>query len=720
MGDQYLEPISTPLLLSLWRARWGKAGVDTLAVPYVRGKLNNWSNHLTHARFWMLPGLPVLVLTGCFLLAALVISLHLSPLGQFGFAVFLLAIALYVKRYTGTFFTLTLGVMAAMVSARYFYWRLSVTLEPQFNAVFLAGFALWAAELFLFVLLGLEFVQHVWPLKWSAQPLPTESHAWPSVDVFVVAGHHNQSADMLQAMTLAAVELSWPKKKMVVHLLDVQLRETLKLWCDSLEVVYSAAEHPAQALSERVNQALASSHGDYVLVLDGQHHPQAKLLKQTMGWLVSHPSLSMVETPDHCFAPGLHGRSQKLFPASPQGPSFSLTRRSMLLAAGGFTAEPVSRHQHTGRKLQAHGFGVVYAGWSSAHPLPDDVTVDAEKSVIFGIAQAFNEITLTVQQKMDDLRRAMQFYYPCMRLVFFVAPAAYLLAGMHLMQSGADLWALYALPHVLLGHIALSRMNAQSRLTVFTQLRETILGWYLTLPTTLSFIRTKVNQLWRLPRKSSPNLRSPAGRIVAIIYGLAGLINLASIVLGSWFWAGSAEIPNDITALYLLWSTYNLMRLFSMLAVTEEARAIEQHQLRCQKLTVMLQLPGKRTLSCQTQNFPAMPLCIQLPLEVTLPVGSVVTMSILHGLQEAPYQAQVVSFQARQLQVRIMDAATTNYRALAAAVFSRSHDWPKWLPGPRADRPWPRWVSQYWTHLISVVTGKATYLQKWIQKWKIK
>ncbi|NCN96898.1 MAG: glycosyltransferase [Rhodoferax sp.] len=715
MGHQYIEPVSPRLLLSLWRERWGKTRVASSALPYLRGKVNHWSNRLTHARIWSVPGSNVLVAAICLLFFGLLLQVRMSPLGQFGFSIFLLAVALYIRRFSGTFFTLMLAAMACMVSLRYLNWRFSATLDTRSTADFLLSLGFFVAELYLFLLTGMHVLKGIWPLTLPQQPMPQDTHEWPSVDVFIVAS--NSSIEIANDTILASLAMSWPKKKMIVYVLDAYPRADLQSLCSSSEVHYFASEQPGQDRFESVNQALNQSTGDFILVLDGDQRPQAKLLKQTMGWLVRHQSLGMVETPDHFLAPGLDEHNRMLFNESRDRLSFSITRRSMLIAAGGFSSNPVTKQRHTALHLQALGFGCAYVGWRAGALPPQNPDADTE---MFCVNQPFNSIILRWQKYLNDLVAAMQFYYPCVRLVFMTAPVAYLLTGLHIINTASDLWALYALPHVLLGYIALARLNTGSRWGLFSEIRETMLAWYLLLPTTLTFIRTKVHQFWSVPSQTPSNSVKPSDRILAITYGLIGWLNLSGLVVGSWFWFNSNEIPNDLTSLYLLWSAFNLMRLAAMLCVTEEASAIQKYQRACQELPVMVKLPYGRSLSCLTQNFPNTQLSIQLPTGLALPLESFVQISIFHRRQESSFPAQIVSLHEQTLQVRIDASAQTDYNALAVAVFSRGLDWPKWLPGRHADQPWPRWLSQSLADMRVFLAGKAARFRNLIQKWKKK
>lgn len=723
MGHPYIEPVSARLLLSLWRERWGKASTDASSLPYLRGKINQWSNRLAHAQIWSLPFSSMLIFIGCLLFFALQLTVRFSPLGQLGYSLIFIGAALYVRRFQGMVFTLMLLAMAFLVSSQYLNWRFNSTLGVHLNSDFLFGFGLWLAELYLFLLTGFHVLKHIWPLTWSKQSLPKETYDWPSIDVFIAV--HNQSEATIQSLAASAMAMAWPPKKITFYLLDNQQRDDIELLSHNLEIHYLSALSSGQDLPEMANQALAKSTGDLILLLDGARGPHAQFLHQTVGWLFQHPSLGMVETPDHSLAPGLNRRSRTLFQETKQGPSFSLTRRSMLAAAGGFSSAPVTEHDHTALNLQALGFGCAYAGWSNnsapvinnARNAGKDRTLD--DADVFCVNQPFNANVLCLQQYLHGLVNAMQFYYPSIRFVFFASPVAYLLAGVYVIQTTPDFWLLYALPHLLMGRMVLARLNDKSRLTIFSEMNETITAWYLLLPTTLTFIRTRFNQFWSQVGQTHVHTMYQTDRLLLLAYGSVGLLNLIGLVLGSWYWFEANLIPNDITPVYLLWSVFNLLCLATMFSVTEEAKAIHHHQQTSRNLSVMLKLMSGRSVSSMTQNFPDLPLVIKSPSFLNLPIESVVGISLFYRHHEFPFNTKVVLKDNETIHVNIDQQASMQYHALASTVFARHNEWPKWLPGRHADRPWPHWVSQHIGN-VSVFFSHAAALHNWIQKWKKK
>ena len=152
-------------MLSLWRERWGKAAGTSFKVPYVRGKINQWTQGFPHADIWSVTGVSVAALLSCLVLLGLMMGLRLSFNSQIVFSVVFVSLAVYMRRYAGTLITLVLTGMAIIASSRYLYWRFDATLVPNFSLDFIFGFYLFVAECYLALLVAIGLIQSIWPLK---------------------------------------------------------------------------------------------------------------------------------------------------------------------------------------------------------------------------------------------------------------------------------------------------------------------------------------------------------------------------------------------------------------------------------------------------------------------------------------------------------------------------------------------------------------------------
>jgi cellulose synthase (UDP-forming) len=206
-------------------------------------------------------------------------------------------------------------------------------------------------------------------------------------------------------------------------------------------------------------------------------------------------------------------------------------------------------------------------------------------------------------------------------------------------------------------------------------------------------------------------------------------LNLAGFFGGMANLLLSKTSQREMAILYLLWTAYNLMLLAAMFAVAEEAKQVLKHTRMRLHMPAMIKLPSGRTVSCATENFPASVLGLSLPMPVAVEAGSSVSISIFHGHRELVFPAMVVLRQEQTLRVRIADTAQNDYQTFALAVLSRGPEWPKWLPGRGADRPFPKWVTDAFVAVPIAILDFVTNISKhlhwarldsWIQLWKKK
>lgn len=679
--------MSPRLVLSLWRERWGNVPGSDRERPYLKGRLTRWGGRLSHSNAWSLPGMTLLVLLGGLAIYIMLMTARFSLGGQVAFSTLFVGLALYLRRYAGTWVTLILLGMAVIVSTRYLYWRVTETLGYDFNLDFVLGVGLWAAEAYLFLLILLRIVQMVWPLIRAPVPLPTDITVWPTVDVFIASEGQTESA--IKQTLLAALALDWPKEKIKIYILDATPRDPLHALVDAMGAVYLVPEGAVDGPSELINFALSETKGDLILIPDGSDMHDSGMLKTLCGWFVRDQRLGMLQTPHHSLAPTPSAQNLALClaPDVPGHGAFALFRRAALIDIGGVKPGPVTEQDHTALHLQDDGYGHAYLGYSETKTEQNAPSTLAW----FRVGAPFLGKTLRVKQHLAALHAMVQFYYLVPRFIFYTAPLAYLLAGIHLVQTTPEFLVAYGVPYLLMVHFVQARLRCESRIPTWIDLRESLLAWYLLIPTTLTLLRTELGRIVGTVKVDSS---APFDRLGVVFYGLVALLNLGGLCVGIVrlvFLQGAAF---DVAALYLLWSVGNLMLLAALLAVAEETRHIHLQKRRLQEMPAMLQLSSGRTLACMTHNFPQSALSLKLPVPLQVDAGVAINLSIFRGHDEFTFPARVVSQHNGMLSLRIGDAAKDDYQLFGAATLSRGSDWPLWLPARDANHPLPSWLTR--------------------------
>ena len=728
------------LMLSLWRERWGKAAGSTVKVPYAHGNVNRWTHWLPHSAVWSVTGLSALALLSCILFMGLMIGVDLSQNSQIIFSVSFACIAVYIRRYAGTLITLVLVEMAIIASLRYLYWRFDATLVHGFSLGFLFGFYLFVAECYLALLVFVDLVQSLWPLKQLRAPLPFVQDKWPTVDVFILCDDQSYSA--IKLTSLAVNKLDWPRKKIKIYLIDGAKRDDLYTLAGSVNAHYLPHVDESSNHAGFLNRSLPLTNGELIAVFESGQAPDINFLKSTVGWFLRDNKLGMLQTPHHFLAPVPSLRVLEVVNSLDPANSCALLRRSIVMEVGGFDVEPVAQNAHMALTLWASGYGSGYIGFGGrdgSSGQNQNLIIEPKSrssSEMFLVEYPLTSRSLLWKQRIASLHRALKFYYPVPRSLFFVAPVVYLLGDAQIIQTSPELFAAYALPHFVQAHIARSRTDGTNRFTLVGDLRETIFAWYLLIPTTLTLLRTEFQKYTALliANKSDKTYQSVnAGPttvfapVMMLPYLFILSLNLAGFFGGMFHMVFSSASQRVAEIMYLLWAAYNLMVLAAVLAVAEEAQQVMRHTYLRLHLPAMIKLPSGRTVSCTTENFPSPVLGLSLPMPVAAEVGSAVSLSIFHAHRELVFPAVVVQRQDLTLGVSIADTAQKDYQSFTIAVLSRGPDWPKWMPGRGADRPFPKWVSDAFVAVPTMTLDFVTMISKhlhwarldgWIQLWK--
>ena len=739
------------LMLSLWRERWGKAAGTSFKVPYIHGKLNQWTHWLPYADVWSVTGMPVFALLSCILLMLLITSIGLSFNSQIVFSFLFVCLAVYIRRYTGTLITLVLIAMSVIASTRYLYWRFDATLVPDFSLNFLFGFYFFVAECYLALLVFAGLVQSIWPLKRMPAALPGEQEEWPTVDIFILCDDQPYTA--IKSTVIASAKLDWPRKKLKIYLVDGVQRDDLYILAASIGAHYLPHLSVPDNHAGFINQSLPSTSGEFIIVFESGQAPGHRFLQSTVGWFLRDQKLALIQTLHHFLAPIPSQRHLEVINSSVHAGSCALMRRSVVVQMGGVESAAATLQSHTALTLQASGYGSAYVGFNAdlnGHETwPDEnhaqtTIVEPVSDTILGVflvEHPFAGRSLLWRQRIASLHRALQFYYPVPRLLFLIAPVLYLLGHVQVIQALPQLLMAYAIPHFLHAYIAYTRTDEKNRFKLFTDIRENALAWYMLIPTTLTLLQTQFKQCFlswtankpEMSKKSDKafeagpiTLFSPA-KFLPYLFVLS--LNLAGFFIGlvDIIFFGTSQ--QGLEVFYLLWTTYNLMLLAAMLAVAQEASQVLRHTSLRQHLTAMIKLPSGRTVSCTTENFPASKLQLSLPIPVTVSTDAPVSLSIFHAHRELTLSATVVVQQGLKLDVHISDANQKDYQLFATTVLSRGQDWPKWLPGHSADRPFPKWMTDSVVSVsiavLDFVTNMNKYLHwarldSWLQLWRKK
>ena len=191
----------------------------------------------------------------------------------------------------------TFRVLASLnliLGATYLAWRYGYSLNTR---------ALWfaiplvAAETYAFMNTAL-FAFMLWrpTRRVSPPPLPAAT-----VDVFITT--YNEPVELLRLTVEAALRIDWPTLK--VYLLDDGARPEMRALAEQLGSGYITRGEewtgkPRHAKAGNVNNALAATDGEFVLILDADQIPDPRIIRHTIGYF-RDLRLAFVQTPQHFY-----------------------------------------------------------------------------------------------------------------------------------------------------------------------------------------------------------------------------------------------------------------------------------------------------------------------------------------------------------------------------------------------------------------------------------
>lgn len=496
-------------------------------------------------------------------------------------------------------------VTSLLMSTRYMYFRLTQTLHFNSSIEAILGMGLFLAEVYIWVMLLLNYLQTVWPLKRGIVPLPDDMSKWPTVDIYIPS--YNEPLEVVRDTVLAAQCIDYPKDKMKIYLLDDGKRSEFAVFAADVGVGYITRNDNKHAKAGNLNHALTLTHGELICVFDCDHVATRVFLQATVGGFLKDPMLALVQTPHYFYSPDPFERNLSVGRNIPNegmlfyGPiqqgndnwnatffcgSCAVIRREALAQIGGFAVETVTEDAHTALKFQR-------LGWKSAFlDIPLAAGLATERLVVHviqrtrwarGMTQIFRVDNplfgrgLTFQQRLCYLSAMLYYQFALPRVVFVTAPLAYLLFNLNIIYSSASLIVSYALPHLFLAIYVGSRMNGRYRYSFWGEIYDIVLAFHLVLPTLVTMI---------FPKRGKFNVTDKGGLldvgyfdftvvrphlVVACLLALGVVVGIVRAIGHDYF----GSDPNVI-ALNVGWGIYSLIFLLAAIAVARETRQVRK------------------------------------------------------------------------------------------------------------------------------------------------
>lgn len=664
-------------------------------------------------RRWMLP----IMLLLCTLPAIVVVTTPLSFSGQALFALGCFAMALWLNRIEGRLVTHILILLSFLVSTRYIWWRLSESLGSIYSGdrytdmFFSTG--LLAAEMYAYVVLLLGYFQVLWPLNRKPQPLPRDMSQWPTVDIYIPT--YNEPLKVVRPTILAALDIDWPKDKLRVYVLDDGKRRQFKEFCDELGVTHITRNNSRHAKAGNLNSAMTKTDGEYIAIFDCDHIPTRSFLQVAMGSFLQDPKLAMVQTPHHFFSPDPFERNLGTFRKVPnEGELFygllqdgndfwdatffcgscAVLRRTALEEVGGIAVETVTEDAHTALKMHRRGWSTAYLNIAQAAGLAtESLSAHVGQRIRWarGMAQIFrvdNPLLgrgLKFGQRLCYANAMLHFFYGLPRLVFMTAPLSYLFFEAHIINAGALVIAIYALPHIAHSSLTNSRIQGPYRHSFWAEVYETVLATYILGPTLLALINPKLGS-FNVTAKGGMNEKEYFDQDIAKPYLFLLWLNLAGFLFGfvRVFKLNTHEV--DTVVLNMMWTVYNLIIIGAALSVAWESKQVRRTIRIETAVPARVRVPDGPVIEATTVDISEGGTGLKLSIPLPLPPDSQVMLSLIPERSEVWMPAKVVRSRGDRLTLEFLAMNVEQERRLIYALFGRADAWVNWAATRPVDR----------------------------------
>lgn len=535
-------------------------------------------------------------------------------------------------------------LLGAYITLRYLFWRSLETLNYDNLPSFIGALALYAAELYGISLYFLGLFVNVNPLSRRSLPLPDNLETLPTVDVFITS--YDEDPTLLETTLLATRSIAYPQHKLKIYLLDdgatlasrfsrdpakrqvaFERYQTLIRLCNMTRATYLTRIINDHAKSGNLNSALQQSDGELILVLDADHIPTMDILQKTVPFFLRDEKLFLVQTPHYFITPDPVERNLQTFHKMPSenemfysvvqpGLDFwnsaffcgsaAVLKRSHLDRIGGFATDTVTEDAETSLRLHNLGLNSAYISTPLTAGLQPGTFVDFVRqrvrwaqgmTQIFFLHNPLLQNGLRPWQRLGYLNALLFWFFGFARLIFILAPSAFLLFGWKIYDANLPQVLAFTLPHIFASWIITDLLFGRYRWPFVSELYEYMLSMFTTVAVVKTMFRPRSPRFSVTPKKTH-NEGEYVSRFVVPFYGLLVIVIL-SLVVGVWRYGAFAD-QADSVIIGLVWETFNLVILLGAIGALLERRQ-RRHTPRLNlELPVELVTASERTAGILT------------------------------------------------------------------------------------------------------------------------
>ena len=525
---------------------------------------------------------------------------------------------------------LVLVWLSVLVTLRYLYYRTfnTLNLDGWLNTIF--SFLLYFAELYAIMTLLLAYFQTLKIRERQPIDLATvPPDRLPKVDVYIPT--YNEDVDIVRKTAIAALAIDYPTAKKQVYVLDdgrkyPERRAELRQVCEELGCELVTRDNNDHAKAGNINNALRHTQGDLILILDCDHIPTSCILQDTVGFLLD-PNVSLVQTPHWFYNPDPFERNlltqgqvpvgnELFYKVLQKGNDFwnatffcgsaAIIRKKHLLEVGGIAVETVTEDCHTALRLHERGYETVYYDKIMVAGLaPEKFSAYIGQQVRWarGMAQIlrlewplFNS-KLTLPQRICYTSATTHFFFGFPRLMYAIAPIAFLLFGINSVRGLGLETLTYALPSIILALNANYTVYKEVRFSFWNEIFEYALAFQDGLVTFMALLNPRLGSFNVTEKGLQVTRRSFDWSSVNVLLVVCGLSLFSLFAVPYWLISGLQD--SDAVLINAAWCVVNIGLLVAAILVALEQPQLRQSHRLARELEVVLH-SGSEALTGKT------------------------------------------------------------------------------------------------------------------------
>jgi len=513
-------------------------------------------------------------------------------------------------------FRVIILVLGAVLTMRYVSWRIAYTVHFHDALSFAGSVALLAAEIYGILMYLLGSVVNAKPLyRPIRKPDPDDL---PTVDVLIPT--YNEDPEILEVTVLAATQMDYPADRFRVYLLDdggtdakinqpdllamaeaSNRRSRLEALCRRTGATYMTRADNRHAKAGNINAALPRVSGQLVLLLDADHVPSTDFLQNTVGEFQADPGLFLVQTPHRFLTPDpveknlevhrkMPGESEIFYRIVQHGldawhssffcGSAAILRRRHLDEIGGISGETVTEDAETSLRLHALGYSSAYVGKPMVFGLQPETFssfIGQRSRWAQGMVQLFllrNPLVqpgLKPSQRVGYLNSTLFWFFSYARMIFLLAPCAFLLLGLKIYDANLEQFLIYAGPHLIGALITANLLFGRARWALVSELYESVQS---------IFSSRAITQALMNPRAPVFNVTSKGERLEKdFVSPMVGpfyviFLLLAAALVAGYFRYQMAPGQREVVYITAGWAMLNLFIIMGGLGALLERRQL--------------------------------------------------------------------------------------------------------------------------------------------------